>query len=88
MESIPGLGLKTSHELMRKWKSADRIIRHLRFEGRHRIPREYDRAFRKAESTFLYQRVFDPINEQLVYLNPLPSDIADEISEHLTFVGP
>ena len=39
---------------------------------------EYVEAFIRADRTFLYQLVFDPLTRKLVPLTPLTDDLADE----------
>lgn len=39
------------------------------------VPDEYIEGFVKANNTFLYQLVFDPINRKVVPLNPYPENI-------------
>ncbi|GAP85028.2 putative exo1 protein [Rosellinia necatrix] len=84
LDSIPSLGLKTAHRLLRKHKTVDRIVRTLQFEGKHRIPADYLTLFRQAEQTFLYQWAFCPTSKQLVNLTTLPPDLN---LDQLPFVG-
>ncbi|TGJ85488.1 hypothetical protein E0Z10_g3237 [Xylaria hypoxylon] len=84
LDSIPSLGLKTAHRLLRKHKTVERIIRTLQFEGKHRIPADYLRLFHQAEQTFLYQWAFCPTSKQLVNLTALPPDLS---LDQLSFVG-
>ena len=39
------------------------------------VPEEYIEGFVKAENTFLYQLVFDPVRRKVVPLNPYPEHI-------------
>ncbi|KAI1438085.1 hypothetical protein GGR50DRAFT_641390 [Xylaria sp. CBS 124048] len=84
LDSIPNMGLKTAHRMLRKDKTVERIIRKLQFEGKHRIPADYLMQFQQAEQTFLYQWAFCPTAKQLVNLNTLPSDLT---AEQLPFIG-
>ncbi|KAI1108033.1 hypothetical protein F5Y14DRAFT_141637 [Nemania sp. NC0429] len=84
LDSIPSLGLKTAHRLLRKHKTIERIIRTLQFEGKHRIPADYLALFYQAEQTFLYQWAFCPTSKQLVNLSALPSDLS---LDKLPFIG-
>ncbi|KAI1424207.1 hypothetical protein F5Y12DRAFT_467087 [Xylaria sp. FL1777] len=84
LESIPGLGLKTAHRLLRKHKSVERIVRTLQFEGKHRIPANYLTLFHQAEHTFLYQWAFCPTSRKLVNLTALPPDLN---LDQLPFIG-
>ncbi|GAW13399.1 hypothetical protein ANO14919_027840 [Xylariales sp. No.14919] len=89
LDSIPSLGLKTAHRLLRKHKTVERIIRTLRFEGKHRIPADYLTLFHQAEQTFLYQWAFCPTTKQLVNLTTLPPDLSlDQLSFIGSFVEP
>ncbi|KAI1273534.1 hypothetical protein F5Y07DRAFT_252167 [Xylaria sp. FL0933] len=84
LESIPGLGLKTAHRLLRKHKTVERVIRTLQFEGKHRIPADYLTLFHQAENTFLYQWAFCPTSRKLVNLTDLPSELD---LDQLPFIG-
>ncbi|KAJ2979004.1 hypothetical protein NUW58_g7316 [Xylaria curta] len=84
LDSIPSLGLKTAHRLLRKHKKVERIIQTLQFEGKHRIPPDYLKLFQQAEQTFLYQWAFCPTSKQLVNLTSLPSDLS---LDQLPFIG-
>lgn len=39
------------------------------------VPNEYIEGFTKADNTFLYQLVFDPLKRKVVPLNPYPDHI-------------
>lgn len=84
LDSIPSLGLKTAHRLLRKHKTVERIIRTLQFEGKHRIPADYLKLFHQAEQTFLYQWAFCPTSKQLVNLTALPPNLS---LDQLPFIG-
>ncbi|KAG8719437.1 Rad2 nuclease [Ceratobasidium sp. 394] len=72
--SMQGLGLKTAHKLLRKWKTVDRVIQAIRMEGTTKVPQSYLENFRIAELAFLHQRVYDPISQRLTHLGPPPED--------------
>ncbi|KAI0763467.1 PIN domain-like protein [Trametes elegans] len=74
LPSITGIGLKTAWTLLRKHKTVENMLSALRLEGKKKVPKDYLDAFRLAEKVFLYQRVYDPTQEQLVHLTPLPAD--------------
>ena len=90
LENIQGLGIKTAHRLMRKYKTAEKVVRFLRLEGQLKIPKDYERELRRAELTFQHQRVFCPVTRKLVHLEPLPEHMTVEAStsESMRFVGP
>ena len=66
LNSINKLGLKTAYRLVRRHKTIEKIIRMLQFDGQYRVPEGYLEDFRKAELTFLHQRVFCPVEQRLV----------------------
>ncbi|XP_076888189.1 exonuclease 1-like [Bidens hawaiensis] len=83
LQSLPGMGLKRAHALIKKFKSYDKVIKHLKFSGII-VPPVYEESFRKAIMTFQHQRVYDPVTEDIVYL----SNFSDNIEEDLDFLGP
>ena len=60
-------------------------IRSLRLNAKMQVPADYEKSFKQADETFLYQLVFDPISKKLVPLNELPEGI--ELGD-LEFAGP
>ncbi|KAI5793917.1 PIN domain-like protein [Peziza echinospora] len=85
LESIPRMGLKTAHRLVRKHKDINKILRILRFDGNFSIPATYMDGFRQADLTFLHQRVFCPILQKMVMCTPPEKELTDE---DLIFIGP
>lgn len=50
---------------------------------------KYEKAFKKAEYTFIYQRVFCPMEQKLVHLEGLPANMVDsDETRSLDFLGP
>ncbi|KAI9800234.1 MAG: hypothetical protein M1825_004218 [Sarcosagium campestre] len=68
LASISQMGLKTAHRLVRKYKTVERIVKAVQFDGQLRVPAGYLQEFRGAEATFLHQRVFCPIRREVVML--------------------
>lgn len=86
IDSIPGLGLKKAHALMRQFKDVYKVIQRLSgTQTSYQIPECYQHDFYRAELTFLYQRVFDPITKSLTFLRPIPKEF-EELD--LNFLGP
>ncbi|KAL7593884.1 exonuclease 1 isoform X1 [Lactuca sativa] len=83
LQSLPGMGLKKAHALIKKFKTHEKVIKHLKFSAIV-VPPLYEESFRRAILTFLHQRVYDPITEDIVHLSDLP----DNIDEDLDFLGP
>jgi exonuclease 1 len=52
------------------------------------VPENYDNLFQQAEWTFLYQRVWDPQQNEVVHLQSLPDSILMDSSLDLSFLGP
>jgi exonuclease 1 len=70
LPNISKMGLKTAHRMIRKHKTVERILRAIAFDGQFQIPQNYLENFNKAELTFLHQRVYDPVERELVMLTP------------------
>ncbi|KAL0700185.1 hypothetical protein Bca4012_056307 [Brassica carinata] len=83
LQSLPGMGLKRAHTLVTKFKSYDRVIKHLKYSTVS-VPPLYEESFKKAMLTFKHQRVYDPKSEDVVHL----SGISEDIGEDSDFVGP
>ncbi|KAM7505889.1 hypothetical protein LguiB_004793 [Lonicera macranthoides] len=83
LPSLPGMGLKKAHALITKFKSYDKVIKHLKYNT-ITVPPLYEESFKKAMLTFQHQRVYDPIKEDIVHL----SDPSENIGEDLDFLGP
>lgn len=66
LHNINKMGLKTAYRLIRRHKTIEKIIRVLQLEGQYRVPEGYHEDFRRAELTFLHQRVFCPVEQRLV----------------------
>ncbi|XP_038894034.1 exonuclease 1 isoform X2 [Benincasa hispida] len=83
LPSLPGMGLKRAHALIKKFASYDKVIRHLRYNTVS-VPHLYEESFKKAILTFQHQWVYDPITEDIVHL----SQISNNIEDDLDFLGP
>ena len=68
LANISKMGLRTAYRLIRKYRDVEKIIRVLQFDGQYKVPPEYLQNFRKAELTFLHQRVFCPLENKLVMI--------------------
>ncbi|KAK4056857.1 hypothetical protein OIO90_002107 [Microbotryomycetes sp. JL221] len=81
LDSIPGLGLKTAHKLLRRYKTAEKVIQFVRLEGNLKVPQTYAADFKRAELTFLHQHVFDPVQQCMTQLTLPPPNT------ELPFIG-
>ncbi|XP_057992784.1 exonuclease 1 [Hevea brasiliensis] len=83
LQSLPGMGLKRAHALIKKFKSYEKVIKHLRYSTAS-VPPLYEESFQKAIWTFMHQRVYDPTTEDIVHL----SVISDNLGDDFDFLGP
>ncbi|KAM7204571.1 hypothetical protein V8F33_001535, partial [Rhypophila sp. PSN 637] len=84
LKGIDGVGLKTAYRLIRKHKTPERVIKMLQFDGSKAVPENYLADFKQAELTFLYQRVFCPIKQDIVHLTE-PNQSVD--ITNMAFIG-
>ena len=84
LSSPPGLGIRTAHSLFSNSESYRDVIAHLRDSRSYTFPVSYEELYRRAELTFLHQRVWDPLTQSVIHLNPLTEDL---LSEDLSFLG-
>ncbi|NXY64821.1 EXO1 Exonuclease, partial [Callaeas wilsoni] len=88
LPSIHGIGLAKACKLLKLANNPD-IIKIIKKMGQYlkmniTVPEEYILGFTRANNTFLYQLVFDPVNRKLVPLNAYEDDIDPET---LTYAG-
>ncbi|XP_026404811.1 exonuclease 1-like isoform X1 [Papaver somniferum] len=83
LPSLPGMGLMKAHALICKFKSYEKVIKHLKYST-VAVPPLYEKSFKKALWTFQHQRVYDPRVEDIVHL----SEICQDLGEDLEFLGP
>lgn len=72
LDSIPGIGLKTAHRLLRRHKTVEKVVQMIKLEGTLHVPANYIQSFAQAELAFIHQRVYDPSLKRLVPLNDFP----------------
>ena len=81
LPKIPGIGLGTACTLLKKWKTAEQVVRAITLEGILPVPPDYWKRFQLVEKCFLHQRVYCPTQEKLVYLTEVTGEWND------TYVG-
>lgn len=86
LEGISNMGLKTAYRMMRKYKTPERVIRMLQFDGKFRISENYLAQYKQAELTFMYQRVFCPKKKDIVLLTEPPASSPLDIEE-MPYIG-
>ncbi|XDV43136.1 hypothetical protein PO909_011665 [Leuciscus waleckii] len=79
LPSLYGIGLGKACKLLRMANNPD-ILKVIKKMGQYlkmdiSVPNEYIEGFTKADNTFLYQLVFDPLKRKVVPLNPYPDHI-------------
>ncbi|XP_026141368.1 exonuclease 1 [Carassius auratus] len=79
LPSLYGIGLGKACKLLRMANNPD-ILKVIKKMGQYlkmdiAVPDEYIEGFTKANNTFLYQLVFDPLKRKVVPLNPYPDHI-------------
>ncbi|CAA7030609.1 unnamed protein product [Microthlaspi erraticum] len=79
LQSLPGMGLKRAHTLITKFRSYDRVIKHLKYSTVS-VPPLYEESFKKALLTFKHQRVYDPKTEDIIHLSNISEDIVDSLT--------
>ncbi|NWS63092.1 EXO1 Exonuclease, partial [Chunga burmeisteri] len=82
LSSIHGIGLAKACKLLKLANNPD-IIKVIKKMGQYlkmniTVPEEYIQGFTRANNTFLYQLVFDPVSRKLVPLNAYGDDIDPE----------
>ncbi|NXW55473.1 EXO1 Exonuclease, partial [Eurystomus gularis] len=82
LPSIHGIGLAKACKLLKLANNPD-IIKVIKKMGQYlkmniTVPEEYIQGFTRANNTFLYQLVFDPVNRKLIPLNAYGDDIDPE----------
>jgi exonuclease-1 len=70
--SLPGVGIKTAHRYVLRYRTWERVVQVWRAEGRCTIPPDYEQQVRQAEWTFQHQVVYDLDSRRLCHLHPLP----------------
>ena len=84
LANINRMGLKSAYRYVRKYKTIEKIVRMLQFDGQYHVPTGYIEAFYKAELTFLHQRVFCPLVNDVVMMTELEDGM--ELQD-LSFAG-
>ncbi|XP_063794403.1 exonuclease 1 [Pseudophryne corroboree] len=89
LPSIHGIGLAKASKLLKIANNPD-IIQVIKKIGQYlkaniTVPDGYIEGFTRANNTFLYQLVFDPVKRKLVPLNPYEDGIDPE---ELSYAGP
>jgi len=90
---VRGLGVKKAHEMVKRYRTLDRVFWHLRNNPKFQVEQQDFEKMAKALLTFKYQRVYDHRCKKLAYLTPLlESDplvhSMMKVDPNLSFLGP
>ncbi|KAF0917118.1 hypothetical protein E2562_016924 [Oryza meyeriana var. granulata] len=80
LPSLPGMGVKRAHALTQKLKSHEKVIKHLRYSAVS-VPPQYEENFRKAIWAFQFQRVYDPMTEDITVAKGIALGNIDPITK-------
>lgn len=83
LPSLPGIGVKRSHGLIKRFRTYQKALKHLEAKG-VLIDPQYEQGFHRAILTFRHHRVYDPVKKEMVHLTGVPS----ELDTNLDFLGP
>ncbi|KAJ8462326.1 hypothetical protein ONZ45_g17974 [Pleurotus djamor] len=83
LPSIPGIGLKTAWSLLKKHRTAEKVVQVVKMEGKKSVPTGYMKKFRLAEKCFLHQRAYDPVSCRLVHLHDVGEDWDEEADAYV-----
>ncbi|XP_014773722.1 exonuclease 1 [Octopus bimaculoides] len=79
LSSLPGIGLANACKVFKLARQADlrQLLRKIPsyLNKSFSVPNDYIEGFIRAENTFLYQLIFDPLTRKLVPLNPYAEDL-------------
>lgn len=75
-KGIPGIGIQKAINLVKFYKTYDRVIMSIKVEGKN-IPSTFDDEYKRAKIAFRHQIVFNPIENLAQHLNPLTNEILD-----------
>ncbi|XP_060070849.1 exonuclease 1-like [Ylistrum balloti] len=90
LPSLPGIGLGKASKVFKLARQTDLQLLLKKFPSTYlkmslAVPQEYIDNFIKADNTFLYQLVFNPLTRELIPLNPYPPEIN---KDELHYAGP
>ena len=74
-EGIPKIGLLRAIKLVQRFNKMEKIINHIKLEGKLTVPSNFYEEYEKANYSFQYQRVFCPQRRRIVTLNDIPEKL-------------
>lgn len=73
-KGIPGIGLKTAFNLVKRFNNLEKVLIALRSDGK-KPPADFEDEVYKANLAFQFQKVFSPLTKKLETLNSYPEDL-------------
>ncbi|KAG7817200.1 hypothetical protein KL928_003935 [Ogataea angusta] len=74
-KGIPNVGMQRAINLVNRYSTIGRLLQAVRYEGKLKVPVEFETEYYRAITAFNHQVVFDPRTQKPVHLNPLsPED--------------
>lgn len=84
---IPNVGIVKAFRLVKRMGTMQKCLANLRLEGKVSIPTSFEEEYERADLSFQFQRVFNPISDDMTTLNDIPESLKDH--RHLTeCIGP
>ncbi|KAK9468736.1 PIN domain-like protein [Lipomyces arxii] len=80
---IPNVGLKRAHAYLKRYRTPDRALHMMALDGKIAVPPEFKTQFDRADKTFLYQRVYDPVRKKIVHLIEPDIRLSQETDYHI-----
>jgi exonuclease-1 len=89
VESLPGIGLKKAHELIRRHRTLDAVLEALKADVTKTLPAHYEERVRLADLTFRHQRIWDHESNCLSTLTPMAiGSFASDDEKQNDYLGP
>ncbi|CDS08505.1 hypothetical protein LRAMOSA09866 [Lichtheimia ramosa] len=84
LPSLPGIGLKNAHKLLKNHRTIDSVLRYFRSSGKMKDVPDYEEKFQCANDAFLYQFVCDPDTGRYIPLHSPPAGVEPK---NMKFLG-
>src|SRR5699024_10006937 len=84
-DGIPKIGLKTANRLVRKYRTAEKVLRGIRLDGSYTVPNDFEQVMSRADLTFQHQRVYCLREKRLIMLNQPQNTI--DVPDFESFIG-
>ncbi|CDR45412.1 CYFA0S18e01266g1_1 [Cyberlindnera fabianii] len=75
-DGIPGIGIVTAFKLVKRLGTLQKCVMNLRLEGKVKVPEEFELEYQKADISFQFQRVFDPVTNTVTTLSAVPESLS------------